>query len=162
MLKEELGATEQRLAGRLTKVETGFENLQEDVKSLERRMDVVEQQRSGKERALGLDSTSRSLPNCPKLERYWKARQSLRLWPIEGKGEQMRIELQKFLSQRLRLGEDVVSDTGDCSLRRIPPSKNSTIKGEVTVEFPSVELRDVVRGAAYNQRQASGLRYLTI
>ena len=62
----------------------------------------------------------------------------------------MRIELQKFLSQRLRLGEDVVSDMGDCSLRRIPPSKNSTIKGEVTVEFPSVELRDIVRGAAYN------------
>ena len=36
-------------------------------------------------------------------------------------------------------------------MRRIPPSNNKTnIKDEITVEFPTVGLRDVVRGAAYN------------
>ena len=74
----------------------------------------------------------------------------------------MRIELQRFLTQKLRLGEDVLTDTGDCSIRRIPTSRQAKggITHEVTVEFPSVDLRDVVRGAAYNLagHEDSGVR----
>ena len=149
VLKEELGETEKRLTGRMNAVESGFENLQDEFKVLERRMDAVEK-RLDRNKSLGTESML-SLTNCPKQERYWKARRSLRLWPIEGEGENLRVGLQIFLSQRLRLGEDILSDVGDCSLRRIPsPKGNSNIKNEVTVEFPSTDLRDAVRSAAFN------------
>ena len=70
---------------------------------------------------------------------------------MKGEGEVIRIELQRFLSQKLCLGEDVLADTGECSVRRIPQARgNGAIKNKITVEFPSVDLRNVVRGAAYN------------
>ena len=156
MLKEELSATESRLTGRMAEVEAGFSSLKEDMRSLEERMNVVE-------RKVGANSVNFEgtplerrgvLPNLEsqnnRIARYWKARQSLRIWPIKGEGEDMRVELQRFLANKLRLGEDVLSDAGECSIRRIPSNKGSKIEYEATVEFPSVELRDVVKGAAYN------------
>ena len=156
VLKEELGETESRLTKRMTEVESGFNNLSEEVRSLEKRVEAVE--RRNETRPLGgltedsLDTHgTMSKDTQGRAARYWKARCSLRLWPIRGEGEDLRIELQKFLTHRLRLGEDVIADTGNCSIRKIPSSKKNTkIEHEVTVEFPSVELRDVVRGAAYN------------
>ena len=155
VLKEELSATEQRLTGRITEVEGKFDNLRGDVRGLERRMDEMERKVNSvrdKDKSGGhvLDVSTMLSRSCPRQARYWKAKRSLRMWPIEGDGEEMRIELQRFLSQKLRLGEDVMADAGDCSLRRIPPANKNGIKHEVTVEFPTVDLRDVVRSAAYN------------
>ena len=147
VLKEELSKTEQRLTGRMNEVEQGFGQLQEDFRSLEERMDAVER-KVDKKKQIGADLI---ILACPKQERYWKARKSLRLWPVKGTGDELRIELQRFLSQRLRLGEDVIADTGDCSIRKLPPAGGkSTITHEITVEFPTVDLRDLVRSAAYN------------
>ena len=41
VLKEELGATEQRLTGRVTEVESKFDNLKDDFHGLERRLGEV-------------------------------------------------------------------------------------------------------------------------
>ena len=147
VLKEELSKTEQRLTGRMSAVEEGFDHLQGEFRGLEKRMDAMER-KLDRNRTLGGDSI---IGTNPREDRYWKARRSLRLWPVEGEGEELRIGLQRFLSKRLRLGEDVISDTGDCSIRKIPPARGkSGIQNEITVEFPTVDLRDVVRGAAYN------------
>ena len=158
VLKEELSITETRLTGRITEVEAGLGHLKEDMRGLEKRVESVEE-RLRKETGMGriednslvsILGTNSPGPNA-KLNRYWKARCSLRMWPIKGNGAAIRIELQKFLSQKLRLGEDVLTDIKDCSIRRIPSgNKNSPITNEVTVEFPSAELRDVVRGSAFN------------
>lgn len=157
VLKEELSETEKRLTGRMAEVESGFGALRDEFRGLEERMNTVEKQLDIRQNH---NNTTDELnahkqdvePSVTRLARYWKARRSLRLWPVKGDGDDLRVELQRFLSQRLRLGEDVVMDTINCSLRRIPaaPRKKNGIKDEVTVEFPSVELRDVVRGAAYN------------
>ena len=72
----------------------------------------------------------------------------------------MRTSLQRFLAQKLKLGEDVLQDAEDCQVRRVPKSKGSTISNEAVVRFPTVDLRDVVRGAAYNLAgdNGSGIR----
>ena len=85
-----------------------------------------------------------------KQTRYWKARRSLWMWSIKGEGEEMSVELQRLLATRLRLGEGVFSDVGRCSIRRNPVGQRGRVKYKTTVEFPSVELRDVVKRAAYN------------
>ena len=60
------------------------------------------------------------------------------------------------------LGEDVLMNLRDCSIRRIPSGtrRANSITNEVTVEFPTVELRDVVRGAAFNlaEHPEAGIR----
>ena len=162
--QEELGKTEARLTGRIAEVETGLGTLKDDVKGLERRVDQVEQRlRNESQRHLEdpdqLHSWSEQLsaqletgPSNAKHTHYLKARRSLRIWPFKGDGEDLRIELQRFLTHKLRLGEDVLSDTRDCSIRKISTGhkKQGNIVNEVTVEFPTIELRNVVRAAAYN------------
>ena len=170
VLKEELGETEARLGRRIAAVEDGFDNLRGNVRGLEKRLDDVEKtlqsggsyRQRGLEDGDGLDNFDSSLYNksssTSRQARYWKARKSLRIWPIKGEGDGLRVELQRFLSQKLRLGEDVLSDAGDCSIRRIPAGRNNKngITNEVTVEFPTVDIRDAVRGAAYNLAGIAG------
>ena len=159
VLKEELSITEKRLTGRIADVEVGLNTVKADVRSLESRLDAVEDQVRTGESGRRLDDDGFSLSgrvdsvnNNARQLRYWKARRSLRMWPIRGDGEDLRIELQKFLTHKLRLGEDVLTDTKDYAIRKIPSgsSRAGKIVNEVTVEFPSTELRDVVRGAAFN------------
>ena len=161
VLKEELKATENRLVGRISVVEGNLGQIQGDFRELEKRLSCVENRMDNSlpsrnpEEAHTMDlSTGPGRVESPvtKLARYWKSRKSLRMWPIKGQGDQLRMELQKFLSVKLGLGEDVLTDTAECSIRRIPTGrkKNNRIEHEVLVEFPTVDLRDVVRGAAYN------------
>ena len=150
----------------MTEVESKFDILQDNFNELEKRLVEVEKRiDTNKNRNGGqvLDTSSMIREGCPRQERYWRARRSLRMWPIEGDGEEMRIGLQRFHSQRLGLGEDVLSDMVECSLRRIQPSKKNGPSGlahEITVEFPTVDLKYVVRGAAYNLagRSDAGIR----
>ena len=164
VLQEELSKTEARLTGRMADVEAGLGLLKEDFRGLEQRVDQVEQRMKNESlRRIEdpdllnnwnehISAQSDSGPSNAKHNRYMKARRSLRIWPIKGNAEDLRLELQKFLTHKLRLGEDVLSDTGDCSIRKIPAGHRNqgNINNEVTVEFPSIELRDVVRAAAYN------------
>ena len=165
VLKEELKAVEDRLSNRLTSVESNVGQLQGDLNELEKRMNKLEKPAVRSEDNLSLDTfaqgTNRIESPVTKLARYWKSRKSLRMWPIKGDADTMRIELQKFLSVKLGLGEDVLADMAECSIRRIPAGrKKSGIAHEVLVEFPTVDLRDVVRGAAYNlaSHPDSGIR----
>ena len=162
VLREELNETETRLTSRIAEVESGLGVLKDDFRSLEKRLEAVERRSltGGTQDGLA-DSTDQwenSLSkaqdgqSAAKVTRYWRARRSLRLWPVKGDVEDLHIELQRFLSQRLHLGEDVLTNLGNCSIRRIPAPRNNKgdIQHKVTVEFPTVDLRDVVRGPAYN------------
>ena len=170
ILKQELQATETRLSGRINNVESSvdglqveFRDLEERVSSMERRLEQAPGPSGILEDTAGLSGHSRSRIESPvtKLARYWKSRKSLRMWPIKGEGDQMRLELQKFMGSKLGLGEDVLVDVADCSIRRVPTGKKKGgIEHEVVVEFPTVDLRDVVRAAAYNlaNHPDSGIR----
>ena len=159
VLKDELGKTEARLTNRITEVEAGCSTLREEMRGLEGRLDAIEERiRSNMTDRVG--DTGQQIPSNisiaassnmsnanARLARYWKARCSLRLWPVKGEGEDMKIELQKFMTHKLRLGEDILTDTRDCAVRRIPSNqRDSRIVHEVTVEFPSVELRELQLG----------------
>ena len=121
VLQEELRKTEQKLADRIGLVEVGVNTLRSDLVSLESRVDDVERRleekvseavavhsRSNRSLMLGLESN----PNIQSSRdsRYWKARRSLRLWPVPGEGEQKKTNLLRFLANKLRLGEDVLAD----------------------------------------------------
>ena len=78
------------------------------------------------------------------------------MWPVGGEGEDMKSAVLKFLANKPRLGEDVIADAEECHIVRVPmagkgPNQlKNQIKHEVVVEFPSVDLRDIVRRSAYN------------
>lgn len=80
---------------------------------------------------------------------YWKARRSLRIWPIRGEGGDTKTAILTFLASKLRLGEDVIADAEDSHIVRVPAGKG-VVKHEVVVEFSTVDLRDIVRRSAYN------------
>ena len=162
ILKEELDKTETRLAGRIGGVEDQLGTLRGDMTGLEKRIEEVERRVDSQIDKIVADRyedlrgpPTRGRPGgvespTTRETRYWKARKSLRMWPIKGEGEEMMADLQKFLAQRLRLGEDVLADAEDCRIRRVPRGQNSGIQWEAAVEFPTVDLRDVVRAAAFN------------
>lgn len=165
VIAEELNKTEGRLGERIAGVEEKFTSIQRSVDGLEKRVDHVEQNlehtvdRILSKKLAGTDvlSGQQSLRKPRSLEspstrdmRFWKARKSLRIWPIPGNGEQMMSALLHFLVEKLRLGEDVLADAEDSQIRRVPRAPASKIVDEVVVEFPTVDLRDVVRGSAYN------------
>ena len=150
---------------RILSVESGFSTLQGDMRNLEERVDTMEQRMedkvdgmlAGRTRGGFSDSQHMGQIQTVAMEslsardgRYWKASKNLQMWPIEGEGEQMRNNLMRFLAQELRLGEDVLQDAEECLVRRVPRNKSTKIASEVVVQFPTVDLRDVVRGAAYN------------
>ena len=91
-----------------------------------------------------------AMTNVGKDGRYMKARKSLRIWPIPGEGKNIVVALADFLQDKLYLNEDVVEQVNECTIRKIPKGRDSKMKHEVSVEFPSVEIRDVVRSAAFN------------
>ena len=110
-------------------------------------------------------STSQSLTtlsNCPreagnqddrsfagrKEEEYWKCRCSLRLRPV-GQGDGVE-EARKFMTEYLKLGEDVVGRLGPFSAVRVAFGPKTRHQKELLVTFDSVEARDVVRSSAAN------------
>lgn len=86
-----------------------------------------------------------------KENRYWKARRSLRLWPIKGdlNQDKMKKHVLKFIATDLKLGESV--SLGDItSVKRVPKSRTAKVVDEAVVEFGDIEARDLVRSSAYN------------
>lgn len=73
----------------------------------------------------------------------------------------MKTAVLTFLTGKLSLGEDVITDAEDCHIARVPagPAKG-TIRHEAVVEFPTVDFRDIVRKVAYNLagEPGSGIR----
>ena len=99
------------------------------------------------------------------LERYWLARQSLRLWPVGG--PDLRGALRAFLLEKLGLQGTLVDSLGNVTIKTIDrtdrpgASARTQVKDEVLVIFPTPEARDAVRaGAAALGRSATpcGLR----
>lgn len=157
VLQDELNKTEARLSDRMKTVEDNYNGLRDDLNRLERRLDEVEQ-RPDKRQTQPVGEESFAFPcssvrlgqSTAKEGRYWKARQSLRVWPIRGEGKAMTVALADFLQDKLLLEEDVVEQVNECKIRRIPNGRDVKIRFEVSVEFPSVEVRDAVRNAAFN------------
>ena len=169
MMREELKRTEDSIARRMGGLETSMGELQDNVRELEGRMDGLDNKMEDKLEELvanrlgDRNRTSRisqdrevdfsEMPSS-RDRRYWKARRSLRMWPIRGEGGDMKSAVLTFLATKLRLGEDVIADAENCHIARVPASNNknnkSKIYSEAVVEFPTVDLRDLVRKSAFN------------
>ena len=80
-----------------------------------------------------------------KEERYWRARRSLRLWPV--KGADLKAALSNFLVGPLQMDPEVLNDVPSFEVRRVRATR-SKIEHEVIVVFPDIETRDAVRAAA--------------
>ena len=82
-----------------------------------------------------------------KQELYWKARRSLRLWPING--TDLKLALSVFLTDELNMDPDICEEIDGFDVRRVR-SARGRVDNEVCVVFPDIETRDSVRAAAPN------------
>ena len=178
MMREELQKTEATISEKVKGLETSIKDIKGTMKDLEERVDTIDARiddkveelvsnklASADMRSIRSSDTWISGGNFAEApttrdNRYWKARRSLRMWPIKGDGPQMKTEVLKFLATKLRMGEDVITDAEDCHIARVPANRNSVIKNEVVVEFLTVDLRDLVRKSAFNLAgdKGSGIR----
>lgn len=157
LMREELQKTEDKIGGKLGGLEdrmAGLEERVEDMDSrIEERVEEAISNRLGQRQRLQNVSADMNFAELPSArdKRYWKARRSLRLWPIVGNGEDMKTAVLTFLTGKLRLGEDLIADAEDSHIARVPAGLiKGPIKHEVVVEFPAVDLRDIVRKSAFN------------
>ena len=81
-----------------------------------------------------------------KEESYWRARRSIRLWPIVV--PDLRESVLKFLSEELLLDEDLC-ELGPDDVCKVRPGRGGK-RNEVAVTLPDIETRDCVRAAARN------------
>ena len=158
MLREELQKTEDALTNRLGGLEDRIGRLEDRADDIDSRIDerveeMVASRLASRPRSDVSGDGSVNFAEMPSArdKRYWKARRSLRMWPIVGDGSQMKNAVLTFLTGKLRLGEDVIADAEESHIARVPagPIKGK-IRHEVVVEFPSVDLRDLVRKSAFN------------
>ena len=172
VLREELQKTEDKLSGRLDGVESSLSTLKKDLGSLEHRVDCLEDRIDGRideviankvhgtavtEVMNGSVRAGEGQLSDRKDESYWRARRSLRMWPILGSGEALRASLVDFLVEKLKMDRDVAVDVDECVVRRVPTTRASKLEGEVIVEFPTIAIRDAVRGSAYNLAGQTGV-----
>ena len=94
--------------------------------------------------SLSLNGYSR---DTSKDDRYWRARRSLRLWPI--KGQDLRVAVGDFMTNLLGLDPDFLQDLASYEIRPVR-STRSKVPNEVVVIFPDVDTRDSVRRSASN------------
>ena len=87
-----------------------------------------------------------------KEDRYWRARRSLRMWPV--RGPDLKSSLTAFFRDTLMLDDDIVATVPQLEIRGVRSTK-SKIVDEVIVVFPDLDIRDAVRAAAYNLAGAS-------
>ena len=78
-------------------------------------------------------------------DRYWRARRSLRLWPVIG--QDLNAAVANFLTQELQMDQDIADEIINFEIRRVRSAKGKHAN-EVIVAFPDVETRDAVRSAA--------------
>ena len=103
----------------------------------------------------GSEMSFRSGLSQPQMDRYWKCRRSLRLWPVRG---------PDFLAASLafmleKLGADVgLFELKAGDVRRIIEPK-SKIPDEVVVEFPIAAIRDSIKSLGFKlEGQRAGIR----
>ena len=92
-------------------------------------------------------SSSRTHDSSYKEEKYWRARRSLRLWPVPG--PDLQASLAAFMRGDLGLDDDLVAEVPSFDIRSVRSTK-SKVAHEVVVVFPDVDTRDMVRRSASN------------
>ena len=93
-------------------------------------------------------------------DRFWKARRSLRLWPLIGGNKE---GLEAYLRDKLRMDRSFIEeDLGEVTITKPRDMRNKEkFKDEYTVEFESKQVRDMVKAAAPNLanfRDTAGMR----
>ena len=78
-------------------------------------------------------------------DRYWRARKSLRLWPIIG--PDLQAAVTTYLVDTLQMERDIIDDVQHFKIRRVRSARGKHAN-EVIIKFPDVETRDAVRSAA--------------
>ena len=92
-------------------------------------------------------------PSSTTEERYWTARRSLRVHPVEA-GENLEASVLVFLARNLKMPTERTCDLS-FTAKQLPsrpsrPGRTNKITGEVLLTFESVEQRDEVKGYARN------------
>ena len=90
-------------------------------------------------------------------DKFWEARRSLRIWPVE---RAERDGLEEFLLNKLRMDRQAVNDLDITSIRKCVEPRNKN-KHEVCVIFGCKEMRDSVKSQAHhlaNHREEAGMR----
>ena len=100
-------------------------------------------------RALTSAATGGPSPGAPAADdgKYWRARKSLRLWPILG--TDLHAAVAHYLTDSLLMDRDIEGEVKDFEIRRVRSAKGKHVN-EVIITFPDVETRDAVRAAAPN------------
>ena len=164
-LEERLSKQVSNLEGSVTSIKNGLTNLEarvgETERTLEEKITTIVDQRLGSVQALAaLDANGGECPLTRDM-RYWRSRKSLRIWPVNGRTEEELLNgAVGFLHDRLKLDEGMLTPKDKFAVRRIAQVLRSTIKDEVCVVFPSMELRDIAKGNAFNLAgdKAAGVR----
>ena len=111
------------------------------------RLSLADQSRVSNGNSLRTSGPTTKAADSYKEERDWRARRSLRMWPIPGPDHSA--SLRKFLADSLGLEEAFTREVDAYQVRPVRSTK-SKIPHEATVLFPDVETRDSVRSAASN------------
>ena len=145
LMREELAKTEERIGGRIGTLEKKFTGLQDDFESLEARVtemdglmedkigDMISDRledlrgRLGRGGSLSLEQPADPAMSSQKDQRYWKARKSLRIWPVRGTQDEIRASVGRFLSDKLKLPEEVVEEAAAGKVVRVPASSKSKV-----------------------------------
>ena len=93
-------------------------------------------------------------------DRFWRARRSLRLWPVVGGNRE---GLEAYLKDKLRMDASFIEeDLGPVKISRPRDVRNKDkIKDEYVVEFENKHVRDVIKASAANLanfRESAGMR----
>ena len=155
---------EARLSGGIIEVADDLEKLKERVEQNEKGLDkkienaLTRMSGGGPQRRPGLQgvrprplasapSSSRVQDNSYKEEKYWRARRSLRLWPVPG--PDLQTSLSAFMLNDLGLDAELAAEAPSFDIRSVRSTKNK-VAHEVVVVFPDVDTRDTVRRSASN------------
>ena len=167
----------QQLGTRMSKAETDLARLTSEVASSRNQILAMQQAATAQEKALPalveslvktrLDGNpdrpgrrprqltadpANSAPQSSKIvieERYWTARKTLKIWPVEG--EQLDEAVVSFLENKLLCPKGRVA-LDDFKAKRIYSSPDIDAQNQVVVTFASVGLRDEVKSMARNLR----------
>ena len=130
---------------RLGDVEDSISTLKNDFRTLEGRLVDVESrldarvdhsQNAAGQAALESSQLATFHQRSRREESYWRARRSLRIWPLVSDGPGMRQELPQFVQNKLKMDVSELPELDDCTYRKVPKTRSSSISGEVIVEFP--------------------------
>ena len=95
-------------------------------------------------------------------DRFWKARRSLRLWPIAGGSRE---GLEVYLKDKLRMDAGFIEeDLGPVKISRPRDGRSKDkdkVKDEYVVEFENKHIRDTIKASAANLanfRETAGMR----